>query len=58
MEIVSEGKYVIDHFVLLFSVQVLADAIGVPCQLVKGRKYTGSDENAINIIKIDARLVC
>eukprot|EP00250_Pteridium_aquilinum_P013535 c21400_g1_i1 orf=852-4133(-) len=40
------------HRALLF--KVLADAVGIPCQLVKGKQYTGSDEGAVNIIKVDA----
>ncbi|XWS60880.1 hypothetical protein CRYUN_Cryun07bG0075700 [Craigia yunnanensis] len=36
---------------LLF--KVLADSAGIPCRLVKGQQYTGSDDVAINFIKID-----
>lgn len=32
--------------------QVLADSVGVPCQLVKGQRYRGSDDVAMNIVKI------
>ncbi|XP_058108185.1 probable serine/threonine-protein kinase SIS8 isoform X3 [Magnolia sinica] len=39
------------HRALLF--KVLADSVGVPCQLVKGHQYTGSDDVAVNIIKIN-----
>lgn len=39
------------HRALLF--KVLADAVGIPCQLLKGKQYTGSDEGAVNIIKVD-----
>eukprot|EP00268_Persea_americana_P046744 TRINITY_DN4829_c0_g1_i3.p1 TRINITY_DN4829_c0_g1~~TRINITY_DN4829_c0_g1_i3.p1 ORF type:complete len:1070 (-),score=263.44 TRINITY_DN4829_c0_g1_i3:1148-4357(-) len=38
------------HRALLF--KVLADSVGVPCQLVKGQQYTGSDDVAMNIVKI------
>jgi hypothetical protein len=39
---------------LYFSVQILADSVGIPCKLVKGSNYTGGDDdNAINIIKMD-----
>ncbi|KAK6912812.1 hypothetical protein RJ641_022413, partial [Dillenia turbinata] len=33
--------------------QVLADRINLPCRLVKGSCYTGTDEGAVNLIKID-----
>lgn len=36
--------------------QVLADNIGIPCRLVKGSHYTGVDDDAVNIIKLDERL--
>ncbi|PIA64364.1 hypothetical protein AQUCO_00100088v1 [Aquilegia coerulea] len=39
------------HRALLF--KVLADRISLPCRLVKGSYYTGSDEGAVNLIKID-----
>ncbi|XP_061343656.1 probable serine/threonine-protein kinase SIS8 isoform X2 [Gastrolobium bilobum] len=39
------------HRALLF--KVLADSLGIPCRLVKGLQYTGSDEVAINFVKID-----
>ncbi|XP_058069264.1 serine/threonine-protein kinase EDR1 [Magnolia sinica] len=39
------------HRALLF--KVLADRIGLQCRLVKGSYYTGTDEGAVNIIKID-----
>ncbi|MCO5550891.1 hypothetical protein L7F22_004385 [Adiantum nelumboides] len=41
------------HRALLF--KLLADAVGFPCQLVKGKAYTGTDEGAVNIIKVDGR---
>nr|CAB3451059.1 unnamed protein product [Digitaria exilis] len=37
------------HRALLF--KVLADGLGVPCRLLKGRQYTGSDDGALNIVK-------
>ncbi|XP_031493013.1 probable serine/threonine-protein kinase SIS8 isoform X1 [Nymphaea colorata] len=39
------------HRALLF--KVLADAVGISCRLVKGRQHTGSDDVAMNIVKID-----
>ncbi|KAM0848737.1 hypothetical protein ACQ4PT_054168 [Festuca glaucescens] len=39
------------HRSLLF--KVLADQINLPCKLVKGICYTGTDEGAINFVKID-----
>ncbi|KAL1338675.1 hypothetical protein AAHE18_10G228700 [Arachis hypogaea] len=39
------------HRALLF--KVLADSVGIPCQLVKGLQYTGSDDVAMNFVKID-----
>ncbi|KAA8525165.1 hypothetical protein F0562_006971 [Nyssa sinensis] len=39
------------HRALLF--KVLADKINLPCMLVKGSYYTGTDEGAVNLIKID-----
>ncbi|XP_031090520.1 probable serine/threonine-protein kinase SIS8 isoform X3 [Ipomoea triloba] len=39
------------HRALLF--KVLADSVGVPCRLVKGQQYTGSDDVAMNFVKID-----
>ncbi|XP_052142440.1 probable serine/threonine-protein kinase SIS8 [Oryza glaberrima] len=39
------------HRALLF--KVLADNIGIPCRLLKGRQYTGSDDGALNIVKFD-----
>ncbi|XVE58846.1 hypothetical protein DITRI_Ditri04bG0202000 [Diplodiscus trichospermus] len=39
------------HRALLF--KVLADSVGIPCRLVKGQQYTGSDDVAINFVKID-----
>ncbi|XP_056177031.1 probable serine/threonine-protein kinase SIS8 [Syzygium oleosum] len=39
------------HRALLF--KVLADRLDIPCKLVKGSYYTGTDEGAVNLIKID-----
>ncbi|KAF3954672.1 hypothetical protein CMV_020009 [Castanea mollissima] len=39
------------HRALLF--KVLADRINLPCMLVKGSYYTGTDDGAVNFIKID-----
>ncbi|KAF1886610.1 hypothetical protein Lal_00045843 [Lupinus albus] len=39
------------HRALLF--KVLADRINIPCMLVKGSYYTGSDDGAVNLIKAD-----
>ncbi|GAA0149584.1 non-receptor serine/threonine protein kinase [Lithospermum erythrorhizon] len=39
------------HRALLF--KVLADSVGIPCRLVKGQQYTGSDDVAVNFVKID-----
>ncbi|KAJ8553457.1 hypothetical protein K7X08_024135 [Anisodus acutangulus] len=39
------------HRALLF--KVLADSVGLPCRLVKGQEYTGSDEVAMNYVKIE-----
>uniref|UniRef100_A0A0E0K914 non-specific serine/threonine protein kinase n=1 Tax=Oryza punctata TaxID=4537 RepID=A0A0E0K914_ORYPU len=39
------------HRALLF--KILADSVGIPCKLVKGSNYTGNDDDAINIIKMD-----
>ncbi|CAO2047524.1 unnamed protein product [Urochloa humidicola] len=39
------------HRALLF--KVLADGLDVPCRLLKGRQYTGSDDGALNIVKFE-----
>uniref|UniRef100_A0ACD5ZRE8 Uncharacterized protein n=1 Tax=Avena sativa TaxID=4498 RepID=A0ACD5ZRE8_AVESA len=39
------------HRALLF--KVLADNLDVPCRLVKGRQHTGSDDGALNIVKLN-----
>lgn len=33
--------------------QVLADSISLPCKLVKGSHYTGTEDDALNIIKLE-----
>ncbi|KAK2986018.1 hypothetical protein RJ640_005110 [Escallonia rubra] len=37
------------HRALLF--KVLADSVGLPCRLVKGQQFTGSDDVAMNFVK-------
>jgi len=38
--------------------QVLADGLDVPCRLLKGKQYTGSDDGALNIVKFkDGRYI-
>ncbi|TVU30621.1 hypothetical protein EJB05_22252 [Eragrostis curvula] len=39
------------HRALLF--KILADYVGIPCKLVKGSHYTGVEDDAINVIKMD-----
>ncbi|KAK4256587.1 hypothetical protein QN277_006291 [Acacia crassicarpa] len=39
------------HRALFF--KVLCDSVGIPCCLVKGIHYTGSDDVAMNFVKID-----
>ncbi|KAL5224822.1 hypothetical protein ABZP36_011461 [Zizania latifolia] len=39
------------HRALLF--KILADSVDIPCKLVKGSHYTGVDDDAINIVKMD-----
>ncbi|XP_054797805.1 probable serine/threonine-protein kinase SIS8 [Prosopis cineraria] len=39
------------HRALLF--KVMADRINVPCMLVKGSYYTGTDDGAVNLIRSD-----
>ncbi|KAJ4767801.1 protein kinase family protein [Rhynchospora pubera] len=39
------------HRALLF--KILADKVGVKCKLVKGSHYTGVDDDAVSIIKLD-----
>lgn len=39
------------HRALLF--KVLADRVNLPCKLVKGSYYTGTDEGAVNLIKLE-----
>jgi hypothetical protein len=38
--------------------QVLADGLDVPCRLLKGRQYTGSDDGALNIVKFKGGRYC
>jgi hypothetical protein len=38
--------------------QVLADGLDVPCRLLKGRQYTGSDDGALNIVKFKDGRYC
>ncbi|XP_017241764.1 probable serine/threonine-protein kinase SIS8 isoform X2 [Daucus carota subsp. sativus] len=39
------------HRALLF--KFLADSVGIPCRLVKGQQYTGSDDVAMNFVRVD-----
>ncbi|KAL6552496.1 hypothetical protein OROHE_007860 [Orobanche hederae] len=39
------------HRALLF--KVLADSLGIPCRLVKGQQFTGSNDVAMNFVKFD-----
>ncbi|OMO86600.1 hypothetical protein COLO4_21056 [Corchorus olitorius] len=39
------------HRALLF--KVLADKLNLPCMLVKGSYYTGTDDGAVNLVRID-----
>ncbi|XP_008240167.1 PREDICTED: serine/threonine-protein kinase EDR1 isoform X2 [Prunus mume] len=39
------------HRALLF--KALADSVSIPCRLVKGQQYTGSNDVAMNFVKID-----
>uniref|UniRef100_A0A0D9XJX6 non-specific serine/threonine protein kinase n=1 Tax=Leersia perrieri TaxID=77586 RepID=A0A0D9XJX6_9ORYZ len=39
------------HRALLF--KILADSVGIPCKLVKGSHYTGVEDDAINIVKMN-----
>ena len=38
---------------LVIGYKVLADRINLPCILVKGSYYTGSDDGAVNLIRFD-----
>ncbi|KAK1371905.1 putative serine/threonine-protein kinase SIS8 [Heracleum sosnowskyi] len=38
------------HRAVLF--KVLADSVGIPCRLMKGQQYTGSDDVAMNFVRI------
>ncbi|CAL0313061.1 unnamed protein product [Lupinus luteus] len=44
------------HRALLF--KVLADNIKMPCRLVKGSHYTGVEDAAVNIIKLEDERLC
>ena len=37
---------------LPYQMQVLADNVGITCRLVKGNHYTGSEDDALNVIKL------
>ncbi|WCJ42060.1 protein tyrosine kinase family protein [Euphorbia peplus] len=39
------------HRALMF--KVLADSVGISCRLVKGHQYTGSDDVAMNFVKLE-----
>ncbi|XP_078432544.1 putative serine/threonine-protein kinase SIS8 isoform X2 [Wolffia australiana] len=39
------------HRALMF--KVLSDSVGLPCQLLKGQYYTGSDDGTVNIVKMN-----
>lgn len=43
------------ELIIYIRLQVLADHVGIPCKLVKGSHYTGFDDDAVNIIKLDNR---
>lgn len=40
------------HYFRFFWMQALADSVGIPCRLVKGSHYTGVEDDAVNIIKL------
>ncbi|KZV39942.1 hypothetical protein F511_11322 [Dorcoceras hygrometricum] len=44
------------HRALLF--KVLCDTVGIPCRLVKGSHYTGFDDDAVNIVKLQDDSEC
>ncbi|XP_044499201.1 serine/threonine-protein kinase EDR1-like [Mangifera indica] len=44
------------HRALLF--KVLADSVKLPCRLVKGSHYTGVEDDAVNIIKLEDEREC
>ncbi|KAL8553756.1 hypothetical protein ACS0TY_002154 [Phlomoides rotata] len=44
------------HRALLF--KALADSVGIPCRLVKGSHYTGVDDDAVNIVKLQDDSEC
>ncbi|XP_073024629.1 serine/threonine-protein kinase EDR1 isoform X1 [Primulina eburnea] len=44
------------HRALLF--KVLCDSVGIPCRLVKGSHYTGFEDDAVNIVKLQDDSEC
>lgn len=46
------AEFELFHFFILFWMQALADSVGIPCRLVKGSHYTGVEDDAVNIIKL------
>jgi hypothetical protein len=42
----------LSQFLCIF-MQILADSVGIPCKLVKGSHYTGVEDDAINIVKMN-----
>ncbi|KAL7126354.1 hypothetical protein ABFS83_14G180600 [Erythranthe nasuta] len=44
------------HRALLF--KALADSVGIPCKLVKGSHYTGVEDDAVNIVKLQDDSEC
>ncbi|PIN25655.1 Tyrosine kinase [Handroanthus impetiginosus] len=44
------------HRALLF--KALADSVGIPCRLVKGSHYTGVEDDAVNIVKLQDDSEC
>lgn len=57
--------YIIPFFIdvltwgLRLKLQILADKVGIICKLVKGSHYTGVDDDAVSIIKMDdGRYTC
>lgn len=53
LQVYSVVAAVLSDFSLFFVIQVLADDINFPCRLVKGSHYTGVDDDAVNIIKLE-----
>ncbi|CAA0831478.1 Serine/threonine-protein kinase EDR1 [Striga hermonthica] len=44
------------HRALLF--KALADSVGLPCRLVKGSHYTGVEDDAVNVVKLQDDSEC